>query len=112
MRIAEVLLADFEAEISNTRRTLERVPDDKPDYKPHEKSMPLGKLAGDVQAKLIGSDLLEAGRIRDRRVDPGQMLLGHPEAAVLDLHAQPAGDHVAFHPHRRVRGREHGGVLD
>lgn len=45
MRIAEVLLADFEAEISNTRRTLERVPDDKPDYKPHEKSMPLGKLA-------------------------------------------------------------------
>ncbi len=45
MRIAEVLLADFEAEISNTRRTLERVPDDKPKYKPHEKSMSLGKLA-------------------------------------------------------------------
>ncbi len=45
MTIAQVLLADFDREIANTRRTLERVPEDKPDYKPHEKSMPLGKLA-------------------------------------------------------------------
>ena len=45
MTIAEILLEDFDAEISNTRRTLERVPEDKPDYKPHEKSMPLGRLA-------------------------------------------------------------------
>lgn len=45
MTIAEVLLADFDLEISNTRRTLERVPEDQPDYKPHEKSMPLGRLA-------------------------------------------------------------------
>lgn len=45
MRIAEVLLEDFDAEMSNTRRTLERVPEDKPDYKPHEKSMAMGRLA-------------------------------------------------------------------
>lgn len=45
MRIAEVLLQDFDGEMSNTRRTLERVPDDKGDFKPHEKSMPLGRLA-------------------------------------------------------------------
>ena len=45
MTIAELLLQDFDQEISNTRRTLERVPNDKPDYKPHEKSMPMGKLA-------------------------------------------------------------------
>ncbi|HZU09790.1 MAG TPA: DinB family protein [Pseudacidobacterium sp.] len=45
MTIAEVLLADFDSEIGNTRRTLERVPEDRPDYKPHEKSMPLGRLA-------------------------------------------------------------------
>ena len=30
--------------MANTRRTLERVPEDKPDYKPHEKSMPMGRL--------------------------------------------------------------------
>lgn len=45
MTIAEILLQDFDVEISNTRRTLERVPDDKPDWAPHEKSMKMGKLA-------------------------------------------------------------------
>jgi uncharacterized damage-inducible protein DinB len=45
MTIAEILLQDYDIEISNTRRTLERVPEDKPDWTPHEKSMKLGKLA-------------------------------------------------------------------
>jgi uncharacterized damage-inducible protein DinB len=48
MTIAETLLLDFDNEISNTRRTLERVPDGadaRPDWKPHEKSMPFGRLA-------------------------------------------------------------------
>ena len=45
MTTAELLLEDFDVEISNTRRTLERVPNDKPDWVPHEKSMKLGKLA-------------------------------------------------------------------
>jgi uncharacterized damage-inducible protein DinB len=48
MKIAEVLLLDFDAEIDNTRRTLERVPEDKPDWKLHEKSMPMGRLATHV----------------------------------------------------------------
>lgn len=45
MKIAEVLLADYDGEISNTRRTLERVPEGRNDFRPHDKSMPLGKLA-------------------------------------------------------------------
>ena len=45
MTAAELLLEDFDVEISNTRRTLERVPSDKPDWVPHDKSMKLGKLA-------------------------------------------------------------------
>ncbi|HVG26885.1 MAG TPA: DinB family protein, partial [Acidobacteriaceae bacterium] len=36
---------DFDVEISNTRRTLARVPEGKNDWVPHAKSMPLGKLA-------------------------------------------------------------------
>ena len=44
MTTAELLLQDYDMEMANTRRTLERVPEDKPDYKPHEKSMPMGKL--------------------------------------------------------------------
>jgi uncharacterized damage-inducible protein DinB len=45
MTISELLLEDFDIEISNTRRTLERVPEDKPMWVPHAKSMPMGKLA-------------------------------------------------------------------
>jgi uncharacterized damage-inducible protein DinB len=43
--IAEILLQDFDIEISNTRRTLERVPEGHNDWKCHDKSMPFGKLA-------------------------------------------------------------------
>lgn len=45
MKISELLLQDFDVEISNTRRTLERVPEGKSDWKCHEKSMELGRLA-------------------------------------------------------------------
>jgi uncharacterized damage-inducible protein DinB len=45
MTTAELLLQDFDIEMAMTRRILERVPEDKPDFKCHEKSMPLGKLA-------------------------------------------------------------------
>lgn len=45
MTISELLLQDFDLEISNTRRTLERVPEGKNDWKCHDKSMELGKLA-------------------------------------------------------------------
>lgn len=45
MTIAELLLQDYDTEIASTRRVLERLPDNNPEYKCHEKSMPLGRLA-------------------------------------------------------------------
>jgi uncharacterized damage-inducible protein DinB len=48
MPISQTLLPEFDHEMANTRKLLERVPDDKFDYKPHEKSMTLGRLAGHV----------------------------------------------------------------
>lgn len=45
MAISEALLPEFDHEMSNTRTTLERVPEDKFDWKPHEKSFPMGHLA-------------------------------------------------------------------
>jgi len=44
MTTAELLLQDYDIEMKMTRRILERVPEDNPEYKCHEKSMPLGKL--------------------------------------------------------------------
>jgi uncharacterized damage-inducible protein DinB len=56
MTFSDALLSEFDQEMANTRRTLERVPTDKADFRPHEKSMPLGKLASHV-AELTGFGL-------------------------------------------------------
>jgi len=46
--IAQSMLPEFDMEMANTRKTLERVPDDKFGWKPHEKSFSLGDLATHV----------------------------------------------------------------
>ena len=48
MTIGQMMLGEFDQEMANTRKTLERVPDDKWGWKPHEKSGTLGWLAGHV----------------------------------------------------------------
>ncbi len=45
MKITDALLPEFDQEMATTRRTLERVPEDKMDWRPHEKSMTMGRLA-------------------------------------------------------------------
>ena len=44
-RIATGIVAEFQYESATTRKMLERVPEDKFDWKPHEKSMTLRRLA-------------------------------------------------------------------
>jgi uncharacterized damage-inducible protein DinB len=43
--IRDGLLAEYDHEVATTRRLLERLPDDKLNWKPHAKSMSLGGLA-------------------------------------------------------------------
>ncbi len=45
MPLAAALLPEFDQEMATTRRLLERVPDDKGEWRPHPKSFPLGHLA-------------------------------------------------------------------
>jgi uncharacterized damage-inducible protein DinB len=45
MTLSELFLSQLEVEGPTTRRTLERVPEGIPDWRPHPKSMPLGYLA-------------------------------------------------------------------
>lgn len=53
MGISGDFLPEFDSEMAASRRTLERIPEDKLTWKPHEKSMPLGRLAGHI-AELVG----------------------------------------------------------
>jgi uncharacterized damage-inducible protein DinB len=48
MAIADALLPEFDHEMTTTRKVLERVPDDKFDWKPHAKSFSMGQLAQHV----------------------------------------------------------------
>jgi len=45
MGIAQAMLPEFDHEMANTRKTLERVPDEKFDWKAHEKSFSMGSVA-------------------------------------------------------------------
>ena len=46
MALRDALLPEFDHEMATTRKTLERVPEGKSDWKPHERSMTMGRLAG------------------------------------------------------------------
>jgi uncharacterized damage-inducible protein DinB len=48
MSIGQSMLSEFDQEMQNTRKVLERCPDDRWNWKPHEKSGTVGWLAGHV----------------------------------------------------------------
>jgi uncharacterized damage-inducible protein DinB len=48
MRLIDPLIMELDREASSTRKMLERVPEGKNDWRPHPKSMTLGKLATHV----------------------------------------------------------------
>jgi uncharacterized damage-inducible protein DinB len=65
MELTEFLLSEFAREVDRSRRALEQVPAGKHDWKPHEKSMIFGYLAGMVAgipswiAMIINQDELD-----------------------------------------------------
>jgi len=56
MAISDLLVTEFDEEVTKTRALLERVPEGKGDFAPHPKSMTLGRLAPHV-AELTGFGL-------------------------------------------------------
>lgn len=45
MPLCDLLLPEFDTEIATTRKVIERVPDDRIEWRPHAKSFPMGHLA-------------------------------------------------------------------
>ena len=48
MKISDALLPEFDHEMATARKVIERVPEDKFGYKPHDKSMTMGRLASHI----------------------------------------------------------------
>ena len=72
MTIAESLLPEFDHEMAVTRKLLERVPEDKLAWKPHQKSMTLGQLAQHVATIPMWGSVLKTRYVRDRLLSPPQ----------------------------------------
>lgn len=73
MRIVDAMLEELEQESVITRRVLERIPEDKLNWKPHEKSFSLGDLAWHIA------------------LSPGQSAeLAKPDVFVMTSFEQPA----------------------
>ena len=70
MPLNDVFIAELENEAKATRRLLERVPLEKSDWKPHEKSMSMGRLASHV-AEISGwvSYTLDADEVDFSKMD-------------------------------------------
>ena len=92
MRIAESLIAELEREAKSTVRMLERIPKDRLEWQPHEKSMSIGQLAWHV-ATLPRNGALG---LKEKRREVGQArpsprtgddLVGTFRASVAELKA-------------------------
>ncbi|CAF3780210.1 unnamed protein product [Rotaria sp. Silwood1] len=76
MAINEAMLAEMQHEAVSTRKTLERIPEDKFSWKPHEKSMTLGRLAGhtaEINAWMnhtINKDVLDFSKEEYKSFEP------------------------------------------
>ncbi|MBV8518649.1 MAG: DinB family protein [Acidobacteria bacterium] len=77
MAIINYVLSELDMEAASTIRILERVPDDKLGWAPHERSMTLGRLASHIAAipsiveKRLRDGFLDMGSARPSTEDPG-----------------------------------------
>ena len=97
MSIAESFLPEFDQEIASTRKLLERIPDDKLDWKPHEKSMSMKELGTHIsEVPKWAPAFLQATEFNMAAEAPPRTL---PETSagiieLFDTHAREARDLV------------------
>jgi uncharacterized damage-inducible protein DinB len=128
--LAEIAFSDIEEEIGSTRRVLERLPNDKLTWKPHEKSNTLGELATHMvsivgwQVAALDTEGLDFSKIAPTPPAATREALLHTfEKHVADLRRAlsrtdneafekpwtlQVGDHVVFTRPRRIVLRSFG----
>src|SRR5215203_5667581 len=83
MTFTQLYLEELDREAARTRRALEQVPLDRDDWKPHPKSMPLGRLAGLVASMPSWISLIIDQEELDLTPPPGQGQYQQPSTAEL-----------------------------
>lgn len=94
MTLVDLFVAELDREAPRTRRAVERVPAGRDDWKPHAKSMPLGRLAGLVASMPSWIPLIVTQDELDLTPPPAQAQYQQPKAdsltAALDEHVKKA----------------------
>jgi len=114
MAIKDGLIAEIKMESASTRKVLERVPTDKPSWKPHDKSMEMGRLATHVAdipswiALAVNTDELDLSK-RDYKpqiFDNNADLVAHLDKNVSDAIAalETASDELLNKPWKLRHG--------
>jgi uncharacterized damage-inducible protein DinB len=117
MSLAQTILPEFDQEMKGVRRALERVPDDRLGWKPHPKSMTLGRLASHLaelptwavhSLKLDSLDIAPPGQPTPRGASLGsrQEILALFDAKVAEARAAiaEAPDEAFGQPWSLLRG--------
>ncbi len=125
MSINQSLIAELKHESANTRKMLERVPFDKTDWKPHEKSTALGRLATHIAetpiwvnrivphdsfdfatgsfTRHVASDTKELLQIHDDKLQQAVDLLEGADDETLNKSWQLRnGEHIVFELPKKV----------
>ena len=96
VKLTDLFLAELAAEAPRTRRALERVPEGKDDWKPHQKSMPLGRLAMLVAQMpswiglVVGRDELDISPAAGSNVDQRPLRTAAELVAAMDKNVADA----------------------
>lgn len=109
MSLSETLLPEVDEEMASTRKLLERVPEDQPEWRPHAKSMKLARLAQHVVEtpswgrNAIRTEFVDVGefdRSQVRHMTTRATLLEEFDANVRELRAalEQATDEVLMQP--------------
>jgi uncharacterized damage-inducible protein DinB len=99
MTLTQLFLAELDREAPRTRRALEHVPLGRDDWKPHPKSMPLGRLAGLVASMPSWITLILEQEELDLSPPPGRGQYQQPSTDklidVLDKHVVKARESLS-----------------
>ena len=98
MAIRDMLLPEFDQEMINTRKMLERVPEDRFDYQPHPKSWKMNRLAGHVAELPVWAS--HTMKVELLELEPGQFTPFEPATRKellerFDNYAQEAHQAIA-----------------
>ena len=96
LKMTDLFIEELKHEAVGTRKTLERVPEGRNAWKPHEKSMPLGYLASLVAGMpkwidlMINRDELDFAPVGENKEKPVEMHTAAELVAAFDANVQTA----------------------